>query len=316
MPLAAEAVSVSDPIHTSTPVDIPSNAALRTPEELAQIALEFAATDGWLHRVQLSNDHRWYERLHHGADYDLWAISWMPGQSTGFHDHGESAGAFVVVTGVLEEHRPGEEPQSISPGQSRTFGSDFAHDVRNVSLGPAVSIHAYSPPLSEMNEYELDGSQLVLRTHPSERSKSLSDAQAEPSAPATAITNASSIDQVLTRARARLRRLSPAEAFESAVAKGALLVDIRPAAQRAVEGNIPGTLVIERNVLEWRLDPSSSARLPVANDHDVQVIVFCSEGYTSSLAAAALQDLGLWRATDVVGGFKAWRSAGLPTTPE
>jgi rhodanese-related sulfurtransferase len=71
-------------------------------------------------------------------------------------------------------------------------------------------------------------------------------------------------------------------------------------------------LVVERNVLEWRFDPTSSARLPVATDHDVQVIVFCSEGYASSLAAAGLKDLGLWRATDVVGGFVAWRAAGLP----
>jgi len=69
---------------------------------------------------------------------------------------------------------------------------------------------------------------------------------------------------------------------------------------------------VERNVLEWRFDPMSTARLPVATDHGVQVIVFCSEGYTSSLAAASLQDLGLWRATDMVGGFRAWRRAGLP----
>src|SRR5690606_5743253 len=94
----------------------------------------------------------------------------------------------------------------------------------------------------------------------------------------------------------------------------ALLVDIRPAAQRAEEGEVPGALIVERNVLEWRFDPASDARLPQATDHDVRVIVLCSEGYTSSLAAASLQDLGLTRATDVVGGFKAWRAAGLPTT--
>ncbi len=91
--------------------------------------------------------------------------------------------------------------------------------------------------------------------------------------------------------------------------------DIRPESQRAIEGSIAGALVVERNVLEWRFDPDSSTRLPVATDHDLQVIVFCSEGYTSSLAAAALQDLGLWRATDVVGGFHAWRASGLPTVP-
>jgi rhodanese-related sulfurtransferase len=95
----------------------------------------------------------------------------------------------------------------------------------------------------------------------------------------------------------------------------AILVDIRPERQRAMEGSIAGALVVERNVLEWRFDPASSTRLPVATNHDLQVIVFCSEGYTSSLAAAALQDLGLCRATDLVGGFHAWRETGLPIVP-
>ena len=93
-----------------------------------------------------------------------------------------------------------------------------------------------------------------------------------------------------------------------------MLVDIRPAAQRAREGEVPGALVVERNVLEWRFDPASDARLPVATDYDVDVIVLCSEGYTSSLAADALRSLGLHRATDVIGGFSAWAAAGLPTT--
>jgi rhodanese-related sulfurtransferase len=89
----------------------------------------------------------------------------------------------------------------------------------------------------------------------------------------------------------------------------------RPEGQRAIEGSVAGALVVERNVLEWRLDPTSNAQLPVATDHDIQVIVICSEGYTSSLAAIALQDLGLQRATDVIGGFQAWRATGLPIVP-
>jgi rhodanese-related sulfurtransferase len=99
-----------------------------------------------------------------------------------------------------------------------------------------------------------------------------------------------SIEQVLAAARARLRRLSPDNAYEAMVKTEATLVDIRPEGQRAIEGSIAGALVVERNVLEWRFDPASSARLPVASDHDIQVIVFCSEGYSSSLAAIALQD--------------------------
>jgi rhodanese-related sulfurtransferase len=94
----------------------------------------------------------------------------------------------------------------------------------------------------------------------------------------------------------------------------AVLVDIRPAAQRASEGSIPGALIVERNVLEWRFDPRSDARLPIADRYDLPVVVFCSEGYTSSLAAASLQDLGLHRATDLDGGFQAWKRAGLPVS--
>lgn len=121
-----------------------------------------------------------------------------------------------------------------------------------------------------------------------------------------------SIDDVLREARTRLDRLDVREAYQ-AVQSGALLVDIRPHLNRDTEGQIPGAAVIERNVLEWRLDPASDARLPIA-DYDLRVIVFCDEGYTSSLAAAALQDLGIHRATDLIGGYRAWRAAGLPTT--
>ena len=123
---------------------------------------------------------------------------------------------------------------------------------------------------------------------------------------------ARTIDDILGEARGRLVRLDPGQAHAE-TRDGALLVDIRPAAQRAAEGEVPGALIVERNVLEWRLDPASGARLPEATGHDLRVIVLCSEGYTSSLAAASLHDLGLTRATDVVGGFRAWRAAGLPT---
>jgi rhodanese-related sulfurtransferase len=119
------------------------------------------------------------------------------------------------------------------------------------------------------------------------------------------------IEQILADARARLHRLGPHHAYR-AVSEGAVLVDIRPAAQRAEEGEIAGALIIERNVLEWRFDPASAARLPQAS-YDAHVIVFCSEGYTSSLAAAALQDLGVRNATDLDGGFVGWKAAGLPT---
>ncbi|SEA92978.1 MULTISPECIES: rhodanese-like domain-containing protein [unclassified Mycobacterium] len=120
----------------------------------------------------------------------------------------------------------------------------------------------------------------------------------------------SRVDAMLNAARERLVRLSAAE-IPAALARGAILVDIRPAAQRAIEGEFPGALVVERNVLEWRCDPTSDARLPQATGVDVEWVVLCSQGYTSSLAAAALQDLGLYRATDVIGGYRALVDEGL-----
>jgi rhodanese-related sulfurtransferase len=120
----------------------------------------------------------------------------------------------------------------------------------------------------------------------------------------------SRIDAVLESARAKLTRIE-ARDVPAALERGALLVDIRPAAQRALEGDVAAALVIERNVLEWRLDPTSDAHLPQAVGDEVEWIVLCSEGYTSSLAAASLVDLGLHRATDVIGGYHALKAEGV-----
>jgi rhodanese-related sulfurtransferase len=121
------------------------------------------------------------------------------------------------------------------------------------------------------------------------------------------------IDELLAQARAGLRRLEPHRALD-AVRRGAILVDTRPEFQRRADGEIPGAIVVERNHLEWRLDPTSPASIPQAVDHDVEWIIICDEGYSSSLAAASLRSLGLHEATDVIGGFRAWRAAGLPVT--
>ena len=121
-------------------------------------------------------------------------------------------------------------------------------------------------------------------------------------------------DDQLDDARIRLARLSARAAFQELLHGRAVLVDIRPAAQRAAEGEVAahlGPVVVERNVLEWRFDRRSDSRLPFAGP-DTRVVVLCQEGYTSSLAADALLRLGVHRATDVVGGFRAWREAGLP----
>ena len=123
---------------------------------------------------------------------------------------------------------------------------------------------------------------------------------------------ARSIDEILAAARARLTRVTPDDAFAE-FCTGATLIDIRPAGQRAADGEIPGSVIVERNHLEWRFDPASDARLPWVHGYDMRLLVICDEGYTSGLAAAALHDLGLRRSTDVIGGYRAWTAAGLPT---
>ncbi|GAA2771312.1 rhodanese-like domain-containing protein [Streptomyces rameus] len=123
------------------------------------------------------------------------------------------------------------------------------------------------------------------------------------------------IDELLERVRAGYRRVEAREAHEAALSGQALLVDIRYAALRERDGLIPGAVVVERNELEWRLDPQGSHRLPQATGHDLRAVVICNEGYASSLAAVSLHQLGLHRATDLVGGFQAWRAEGLPVEP-
>jgi rhodanese-related sulfurtransferase len=121
------------------------------------------------------------------------------------------------------------------------------------------------------------------------------------------------VEEVLAEARAELVRLHPHQADEWRQ-RGALLVDIRPHANRAAEGEIPGAVAVERIVLEWRLDPAGEHRLPGVHE-DLSVVVVCNEGYASSLAARDLRRLGLRHATDLIGGFRAWKAAGLPVTP-
>lgn len=124
----------------------------------------------------------------------------------------------------------------------------------------------------------------------------------------------SGIDRLVAESRRRVTRVDPRRA-KQIVDAGGLLVDIRPAGQRSVFGEIPGALVIERNVLEWRLDPEDPNHLPEADDPHRPVVVMCQEGYASSLAAASLLDIGRTQATDLSGGFGAWKAAGLPTSP-
>ena len=120
------------------------------------------------------------------------------------------------------------------------------------------------------------------------------------------MTDPSAIDKLLAHARSNLDRV-PVEDLADEVAGGAILIDIRPLEQRRRDGDMPGAVVIDRNVLEWRLDPTSPDRLPIATGTDVRLIIVCNEGYSSSLAAHTLQMLGLVNATDLIGGYQAWR---------
>jgi predicted metal-dependent enzyme (double-stranded beta helix superfamily) len=142
-------------------------AARLTPGELGQLVKRTAADDSWRQAVRFSRDRRWFQRLSLTEDYEIWLLSWLPGQHTGFHDHGDACGAFVVAQGEVREslasvgsrrvrHRPAGE------GTVTVFGTRYLHEVSNASAAPAVSVHAYSPPLTAMRRYEMTGSGLVL----------------------------------------------------------------------------------------------------------------------------------------------------------
>lgn len=143
--------------------------AVLSPRQLAgEVRKHAAEPREWMSRVRLSPDERWYERLHADDQYEVWLISWLPGQGTGFHNHGGSAGAFGVVWGTLEEHqagtagRPSVTAASVTAGRVRSFGPAYIHDVRNTSEAVAVSVHAYSPPLTEMTRYDLSENGLIV----------------------------------------------------------------------------------------------------------------------------------------------------------
>lgn len=138
-------------VHTTAP------ARDRLAETARSLALDPAR---WIHRVRLSVEERWYERLHADAEHEIWLLSWMPGQATGFHDHGYSRGAFAVALGTLQEDDL-RVARDLAPGDVRAFGINYIHDVRNVSHAPAVSVHVYSPPLSLMNRYDRTESGLI-----------------------------------------------------------------------------------------------------------------------------------------------------------
>ncbi|MEU3570478.1 cysteine dioxygenase family protein [Kitasatospora sp. NPDC036755] len=161
---AVRPASAPEPPPTPPAGDTP---APLTPSTLRTIVRELAERpEQWIHHVRLSTEERWYRRLAADEDHEVWLISWLPGQSTGFHDHGGSRGAFTVALGELEELSLGGPEQGllirrVPAGTTRAFGPEYVHDVRNTAVGPAVTLHAYSPPLSSMAHYDLRAGGLV-----------------------------------------------------------------------------------------------------------------------------------------------------------
>lgn len=288
-------MSIASVLHTDRSTD--------AAEWLGDIAEELAeASDEWAGRVRHDPRRRFFERIEATDDYDAWVVGWAPGQGVPAHQHGDSSGVLLITEGRLLEVRfPPDGQPTVSvrvAGDLVVVDRDVVHALTNVNDAVATSIHVYSPPLQAMEfiDVEQPGGPR-LRTE----SVGLWSHTSHPS----------TIEAVLHEARRRLHRLEPEEAH-AAWRGSALLVDIRPERDRRAEGTIPGALIIERNELEWRLDPASPDRIPEADRHDREIVVVCNAGYASSLTAAALQDLGLVNATDLIGGFRAWRLAGLP----
>jgi rhodanese-related sulfurtransferase/quercetin dioxygenase-like cupin family protein len=288
---------------------VPPDSSFEEPEPhpprwLGDVATSLAsARELWAPRVLHDPRRRFFERLVATENYDAWLVGWSPGQAIAAHDHGQSAGALVVTQGsLIETHWDDDIPtaRTVLAGDAPLiFGSDHVHGVANLGSGIATSIHVYSPALRTMGWFAgEDTGDAPWRRREERVLREASHPQ--------------SIDALLGDARTRLQRLLPEQA-RLAAAGGALLVDIRPEANRRLEGHLPGAIVVDRNVLEWRLDPASPDRLPQITDHDVRIVLVCNEGYASSLAAGVLQDLGLVGATDLDGGFRAWKRAGLPT---
>lgn len=135
--------------------------------ELGRLVQDVAAAEDWIDQVMFCTDQRWFHRLELSAQHEIWLLSWLPSQHTGFHDHGEAAGAFAVVQGELLESVASHENTGVQcrravQGTVRTFGGQHVHDMRNICAVPAISLHAYSPPLASMRRFEMTASGLAL----------------------------------------------------------------------------------------------------------------------------------------------------------
>jgi rhodanese-related sulfurtransferase/quercetin dioxygenase-like cupin family protein len=236
--------------------------------------------------------------------YDVWLLRWPVGSAVSPHHHGESDAAFAVASGVLRETRWVDGATSerlVRPGEAIPVERGVVHDVGAAGV-EALSVHVYSPPLSSMAYFD-DATGRVLF-----------EEFVDPGRDVVTLwgRHSGGIDDLLERARARIAPRAEPGDLAPALELGALVVDTRPEFLRQRDGELDGAVVVERNVLEWRLDPLGSHRLPQASDPERPVIVVCDEGYASSLAAASLLDLGRRNVTDLNGGFQAWKRSVAP----
>jgi len=280
------------------------------PAELERLVQSVVAhRELWWGTVRPTPLRRAYRRLYRSDVVEVWVIGWERDQQTEWHDHGGSSGAFWVAAGELVEgyRLPSGRlrQRTHAAGSGVAFGPTYAHNVWRAEAGPAFSIHAYSPPLDVMTYYRVGRFGLVATD-----TVACDGPEGGRSSP---VVETGGVESLLERTRAFLERLEPAEAWMESQRDGAVLIDIRPVAQRQAEGVVPGARAIERCVLEWRCDPASPWRDPAITSSETRVILLCQEGYASLLAASTLRRIGLQRATDVAGGFAAWRAAGLPT---
>ena len=274
-----------------------------TPETLLDMASGLAlVAEAWTYSFEKHPDARTGLRILATETYDVWLLRWPAGTAVSPHHHGDSDAAFVVSSGALMETRwldGRREERQLTRGKGATIERGVVHDVG--AHVEALSVHVYSPPLARMAFFDDQGENVLL------------EEQVDPRHDAVVVDVSSTTEQpgaletILEKARERISPRAEPRDLAAAAALGALVVDTRPADLRMRDGELEGAVVIDRNVLEWRLDPYGSHRIPEASDADRPVILVCDEGYASSLAAASLLNLGRRNVTDLKGGYQAWR---------
>jgi rhodanese-related sulfurtransferase/mannose-6-phosphate isomerase-like protein (cupin superfamily) len=286
----------------------PPTASSSTPESLVELAscLALAGEACWGAGFERHPTARTGQRIVATDAYDVWLLSWPAGTEISPHGHGDSEAAFAVVSGVLHEtrwHEGRRETRVVRRGECVAVGRDVVHEVRPDGA-EALSVHVYAPPLARMEFFDDQAERVLLveSVDPAHDTVVVGGGQVR--------SAAAGLEPVLDRARKRIAPRMEPEDLADAMGRGALVVDTRPTELRRRDGELEGALVIERNVLEWRLDPVGAHRIEGASDPDRPVVVVCDEGYASSLAAAALLDLGRRNVTDLAGGFQAWKLLG------